>query len=314
MKYPTYQINLPAKVRFDRTLSAHARLLYGEIKALCDQQGYCWASNQYLARLYGVQKETVSVWLRQLRRGGWIEIQLDASQGNLRKIYLTQPANNATPSYEKSQGEEGETIRGLVNTSPPSYDLIPPKPPALLTKNIIDKNDRVDSAPLTISSIAEEDENEGKKGDSRGVSTASETEGATNTASVKNSTEAVLNRKSSSKMPSPPFRSPPLPHENGKERLVRPTAQEVATYMQGQTTLCPNASVAQAQAQRFINYYQSNGWKVGRHPMQDWQAAARNWLLNLHDYEKTQRSYAPKSCANHSQESGERPMDYSIPL
>ncbi|MGD1892717.1 MAG: hypothetical protein ACFB15_19280 [Cyclobacteriaceae bacterium] len=84
--------------------------------------------------------------------------------------------------------------------------------------------------------------------------------------------------------------------------------------MKQQKELCPSASVAEAQAQRFINYYQSNGWKVGRHPMQHWQAAARNWLLNLQDYEKTQRSYAPKSFSNPSQESTERPMDYSIPL
>lgn len=35
------------------------------------------------------------------------------------------------------------------------------------------------------------------------------------------------------------------------------------------------------EAEKFFNYFQSNGWKVGgRAPMKDWQAAARNWLLN----------------------------------
>jgi hypothetical protein len=35
------------------------------------------------------------------------------------------------------------------------------------------------------------------------------------------------------------------------------------------------------EAEKFYNYFQSNGWKVGgRAPMKDWQAAARNWLLN----------------------------------
>ncbi|WKN44290.1 helix-turn-helix domain-containing protein [Tunicatimonas pelagia] len=288
MKYPTYQINLPAQIRLDRTLSAHARLLYGEIKALCDQQGYCWASNQYLARLYGVQKETVSVWLRQLRRGGWIEIQLDTSQGNLRKIYLTQLKNVATPSNEKSQGGVGETTRGLMNTSPPSCDSIGAKPPALLSSIIIDKNDRVDSTPLTILSVSEERESKEKKGSS----------------------------DVTSEKPPPPFRSPPLPRNNdiGRENFTKPMVQEVEAYMQQQTELCPNASVAKVQASRFVNYYQSNGWKVGRHPMQDWQAAARNWLFNLQDYEKTQRSYPQKSFANPTEESSERPMDYSIPL
>jgi hypothetical protein len=36
------------------------------------------------------------------------------------------------------------------------------------------------------------------------------------------------------------------------------------------------------EAEKFHNHYQSNGWKVGgRSPMQDWQAAARNWILNV---------------------------------
>ena len=30
-------------------------------------------------------------------------------------------------------------------------------------------------------------------------------------------------------------------------------------------------------AQRFIDYYTSNGWKVGRNPMKDWKAAVRTW-------------------------------------
>ena len=28
----------------------------------------------------------------------------------------------------------------------------------------------------------------------------------------------------------------------------------------------------------FFNHYESNGWKVGRVPMKDWKAAARNWI------------------------------------
>ena len=29
--------------------------------------------------------------------------------------------------------------------------------------------------------------------------------------------------------------------------------------------------------QGFVDYYTSNGWKVGSHTMKDWRAAARNW-------------------------------------
>jgi len=35
------------------------------------------------------------------------------------------------------------------------------------------------------------------------------------------------------------------------------------------------------EAEKFFNHFQSNGWKVGgRSAMKDWQAAARNWILN----------------------------------
>jgi len=30
-------------------------------------------------------------------------------------------------------------------------------------------------------------------------------------------------------------------------------------------------------AANFFDYYQSNGWKVGKNPMKDWKAAARGW-------------------------------------
>lgn len=31
------------------------------------------------------------------------------------------------------------------------------------------------------------------------------------------------------------------------------------------------------EADRFYNYYTSNGWRVGKNPMKDWKAAAANW-------------------------------------
>ena len=35
------------------------------------------------------------------------------------------------------------------------------------------------------------------------------------------------------------------------------------------------------EAQKFFNYYEANGWKAGgKTPMQNWKAAARNWILN----------------------------------
>ena len=41
-------------------------------------------------------------------------------------------------------------------------------------------------------------------------------------------------------------------------------------------------------AQRFYDYFCSNGWMVSRHKMKDWKAAARNWVNR--DKEKKQTS------------------------
>ena len=40
------------------------------------------------------------------------------------------------------------------------------------------------------------------------------------------------------------------------------------------------------EAEGFFNYYESNGWKVGKNPMKDWKAASRNWIKNSKNYTK----------------------------
>jgi hypothetical protein len=41
------------------------------------------------------------------------------------------------------------------------------------------------------------------------------------------------------------------------------------------------------EAEKFYNYFQSNGWLVGgKAPMKDWKAAARNWMLNAKKFIK----------------------------
>lgn len=49
------------------------------------------------------------------------------------------------------------------------------------------------------------------------------------------------------------------------------------------------------EAEKFYNYFQSNGWLVGgRSKMKDWKAAARNWMLNAQKFNsngKNQRNH-----------------------
>lgn len=42
----------------------------------------------------------------------------------------------------------------------------------------------------------------------------------------------------------------------------------------------------QIESSKFVNYYESNGWKVGKNPMKNWKAAANNWITNKKDNAK----------------------------
>ena len=81
MDKPSYFAILTADVRYDKTLKPLARLLYAEITALCNKEGYCWSSNQYFADLYEVDPKTVSGWIGQLKTKGYITVQLEYKEG-----------------------------------------------------------------------------------------------------------------------------------------------------------------------------------------------------------------------------------------
>ena len=72
-----YYSILPANVRYDKNLNASTKLFYAELTALANEKGYCWASNGYFADLYGVTKQTISVWIKLLRDKGYIKTKIE---------------------------------------------------------------------------------------------------------------------------------------------------------------------------------------------------------------------------------------------
>ena len=54
-----------------------------------------------------------------------------------------------------------------------------------------------------------------------------------------------------------------------RSRFIPPTLDEVKAY-------CAEKGYT-LDADRFVDYYTSNGWRVGKNPMKDWKAAVRTW-------------------------------------
>lgn len=52
-------------------------------------------------------------------------------------------------------------------------------------------------------------------------------------------------------------------------RFTPPTVEEVREYCKLRRN--------RVKPEKFMSHYQSNGWKVGKNPMKDWQAAVRTW-------------------------------------
>ena len=64
------------------------------------------------------------------------------------------------------------------------------------------------------------------------------------------------------------------------KRFVKPTLSEIEQYC-----IERNNNV---NAEQFFDYYESNGWKVGKNSMKDWKAAVRTWEKN--NYNKPAKS------------------------
>ena len=110
-----YYAVIPANVRYDKDLPANAKLLYGEITALCNERGYCWATNRYFAELYRANIITVSRWISALRDKGYITVYMERKGTDTkevtRQIWVVTPCEksqypmwkNTIPPCEKSQ-------------------------------------------------------------------------------------------------------------------------------------------------------------------------------------------------------------------
>jgi predicted phage replisome organizer len=80
---------------------------------------------------------------------------------------------------------------------------------------------------------------------------------------------------------------------NSVKKFSPPSLEELETY-------CKENKLEYVDTQKFMNYYQSNGWRVGRNPMKDWRAAAKSWNRNTFQDKKTDSGAKIPILENHN--------------
>lgn len=111
MENPNYYGILPANVRYDKNLKPMEKILYTELTALSNKNGYCKAQNSYFAKLYDVHKNTAGSWINNLEKSGYIKSKLiyakdkegkTTKQVIERRIYITvNPINEKNDTYQQ---------------------------------------------------------------------------------------------------------------------------------------------------------------------------------------------------------------------
>jgi len=95
-----------------------------------------------------------------------------------------------------------------------------------------------------------------------------------------------LNRKEEKK------EIPPIPKPPPKPRTVAPKFQppelpEIELQFKQHEHFTNNERMAKIEADKFFNYYESNGWKVGKNSMKNWKASVAGWISRIAERSNT---------------------------
>lgn len=90
---PWYYAILPATIRYAEDLTELQKLLYAEITALSQANGYCYASNSYFANLYKKTSKRISATIQDMAKKWYLEVRQNKEWWWSREIYLGEIKN-----------------------------------------------------------------------------------------------------------------------------------------------------------------------------------------------------------------------------
>lgn len=132
MDHRSYYAIIPANVRYDDSLIPSAKLLYGEITALCNEKGYCWASNEYFANQYKVSKPTIQNWLKSLEEKGYIyrEVKYKVGSKEIEARYIRilggGHQENLVRGHQEIYQDNNTSINNTFNNTKEYIRELPP--------------------------------------------------------------------------------------------------------------------------------------------------------------------------------------------
>lgn len=114
-----YYVVIHAQVLHDNRLTPLARLIYGELSALANIQGFAWISNRKMASKYRVSIKTISRNISKLQELGYIKSELiykdEKKEVEQRNIYIEPLDKNVNSAPSKMS-------RGYRQNSPEGMD------------------------------------------------------------------------------------------------------------------------------------------------------------------------------------------------
>ena len=117
----SYYVVIPMPIYDDETLKDSAKLLYGLISSLINEEGYCFASNEYLAKKRKTTPQNISRLLNELEKKEYIVIIYlrDGAIVKNRKIYINSRLTemltvnqNVKTTVNQNVKESNKAIKG----------------------------------------------------------------------------------------------------------------------------------------------------------------------------------------------------------
>ena len=122
-----YYAIIPATILFNENLKANEKLLYAVITILANKEGYCFASNSYLAKMFNAQPHTISNWISHLNKMKFVCVEIIRNNRNeiiQRRIYPNDVPYTIKMTYPYSiEKTEGMSQKRQYNNNRYNIDI-----------------------------------------------------------------------------------------------------------------------------------------------------------------------------------------------